>query len=654
MKNISKETVDKVVKLLTTKYGEKVSERASRSVSQVASFWTIKDGDDKLFTDFCTKNFIGNDADRLKILNKLSDKFEILGGYFNRISVDLKRPLHLDTGELLPIDDMFGEYEPSSHMADDFFNNKIAFYTILNFPFCTLKEKSELGPKWSRQEWAFARAGDKFTDRIPANLNLKEGELLTKADSYISEYNICMGNLVDNKGKTYFPKDMKLISHWGLRDELKSDYIGENGLTKQKMIYDVMKHIIQQDIPQTVINNDKVTWAPESNKVFEGNKQIEAKPEPDTRYQIFLDNFKIMKQIDEYCPMYPDFIQRSFDQGMEMSQPEVEKLFNDFCSSPQVKEVAALIKKRLGRNLEAFDIWYDGFKSRSSIPQEQLDKICKEKYPTNDAFHTAMPDMLCKLGFTKEKAEYIASRIVVEAARGSGHAWGAEMKSDKSLLRTRIKKDGFDYKGYNIAVHEFGHNVEQTITLQDIDYYMLKGVPNTAFTEAMAFLFQKRDLELLGIKDQNADKTYLASLDDFWSCYEIMGVAMLDMNVWKWLYAHPEANASQLKEAVIQLAKETWNKYYADVFGMKDQPILAIYSHMIEDPLYLSNYPIGHLVEFQVDQYVSGKNFGEEIHRMLVNGSIIPQIWMMKAVGNKVSINPLLIATEEAVKHLNK
>ena len=59
-----------------------------------------------------------------------------------------------------------------------------------------------------------------------------------------------------------------------------------------------------------------------------------------------------------------------------------------------------------------------------------------------------------------------------------------------------VGKEGMDYKGYNIAVHELGHNVEQTITLQDVDHYMMHGVPNTAFTEAWAFVFQKRDLAL--------------------------------------------------------------------------------------------------------------------------------------------------------------
>ena len=86
-----------------------------------------------------------------------------------------------------------------------------------------------------------------------------------------------------------------------------------------------------------------------------------------------------------------------------------------------------------------------------------------------------------------------------------------------------------DYKGYNIAVHEFGHNVEQTISLYDVDYYMMAGVPNTGFTEATAFLFQDRDLMLLGMQQDNPEKEKLQTLDAAWSLMEIMGVGMVEM-----------------------------------------------------------------------------------------------------------------------------
>ena len=63
---------------------------------------------------------------------------------------------------------------------------------------------------------------------------------------------------------------------------------------------------------------------------------------------------------------------------------------------------------------------------------------------------------------------------------------------------------------------------------------------------------------------------------------------MLDISVWKWMYAHPNATAGELQEAVIRLSKEIWNKYYAPVFGVKDETVLAIYSHMIG---YRSTFP---------------------------------------------------------------
>ena len=81
-----------------------------------------------------------------------------------------------------------------------------------------------------------------------------------------------------------------------------------------------------------------------------------------------------------------------------------------------------------------------------------------------------------------------------------------------------------------------------------------------------------------------------------------MGVSLVDMQVWKWLYDNPKATKEQLKETVVKAAIDVWNQYYAPVFGVKDSPILAIYSHMIDNPLYLSNYPVGHLIDFQLER----------------------------------------------------
>jgi oligoendopeptidase F len=256
------------------------------------------------------------------------------------------------------------------------------------------------------------------------------------------------------------------------------------------------------------------------------------------------------------------------------------------------------------------------------------------------------------MGFEKDIAAGLASRIVVDPARGSGHAAGAAMQGDVAHLRTRFTPKGMDYKGYNIAVHEFGHTVEQTLSLYNVDYYMLNGVPNTAFTEALAFLFQDKDLELLGVSQLGKEKESLSVLDILWNSYEIMGVALVDDAMWKWLYEHPDATPAELREAVTGIAKEIWNAYYADVFGVKDQVILAVYSHMVSYPLYLHSYPLGHIIDFQLKEYLRNKDFGKEIERIYSLGSITPEAWMMQAVGQPLSVDPLLKASGEALKGL--
>ncbi|MCK9202931.1 MAG: hypothetical protein M0P58_00665 [Bacteroidales bacterium] len=648
---ISQNTMDSVMIKLNKQYGETAKVRMEKGVKQIAALWTKEDGSDKDFESFSLQYFIG-DPKKLDVLfNRLNNNYESLFGHFNIISLELKRGMHLDIGEMLDIDQIFAAYEPGSHFADDFFNNKLAFITALNFPSYSLAEKESLGPQWTRKDWAYARMGDLFTSRVPAAVNVKVSEALTTADNYISNYNIFVGNLVDDQMKAHFPKDMKLISHWNLRDELKANYNkGEEGLLKQKMIYQVMLHIIHQDIPDSVINNPAFQWNPFTNKMYKDGKEIKPTPEPDTRYQYLLGNFNALKAVDPYTPIYPTYILRAFDAGMEIPEDQVQKLFTDLCSSPQVKQVGALISKRLGRPLQPFDIWYDGFKARSSMNMDLLDKTTRAKYPNTQAFEADIPNILIKLGFKPDKAKEIASHITVDPARGSGHAWGAQMKGDKAHLRTRIGKDGMDYKGYNIAIHELGHNVEQTISLYFVDNYMMQGVPNTAATEAFAFTFQKRDLELLGIKETDPNKEALLALDNFWASYEIMGVSLVDMQVWKWLYENPSATKDQLKKTVVKSAIEVWNQYYAPVFGIKDSPILAIYSHMIDNPLYLSNYPVGHLIDFQLDQFLKGKNFADEALRIYSAGRLIPQLWMKNAVGSEISIRPLLNATDQALK----
>ncbi len=623
-----------------------------KGVRHAARFWKSSDGTAQDFQQFCTENFATTATAKAELFGKIQRNLEILYGNYNVISLQLKEPLHLVGDELTEIDEQFGAFDPFAHFSDDMFSSKIAFAVLLNFPFFTLDEKNTLGKTWTRCEWAYARLGDVFASRVPAAINQQIALDATASENYISNYNIAMGSLRNEQGEQLFPDGMSLISHWGLRDELKSNYANADGrgLEKQRMIYAVMKHIVNQTIPEKVINNAEYHWFPISNNVTQNGAQCQLTAEPDTRYRMLYNNCRSLMAADEFCPTYPTYLQRAFDLAMEVSDEEIEAMFTEFIASAQIKKVAALISQRLGRALEPFDIWYDGFKSRSTLNEEDLSVRTRALYPTTKAFEEQMPDLLQQLGFAKDSAQKICDKITVDASRGAGHAWGALMRSDKAHLRTRVADNGMDYKGYNIAIHEFGHNVEQTISLNYVDNYIMNGVPSTAFTEALAFVFQVRDLELLGIDNKNAAKDALLALDICWGCYEIMGVSLVDLYTWRWLYEHPNATVEQLKANVLHNARTVWNRYYAPLLGEEDSPILAIYSHMIELPLYLPNYPYGHLVQFQLEKQLQGKNIGDEILRIYPTGRLTPNLWMQNAVGSHVSAQPMLEAAEQAVK----
>ena len=654
MSNIDPTTIQATLDSLRVRYGDEAMPRAERSVPQAAALWTADDGTPQQFLSFCLDNFVADTAELWRMASTLQANLESLWGCFNKISVDLKLPLHVVGPEPTPLDEMFGGFDPSAHFDDDMYQQKIAFIVVLNFPFYSLEEKNQLGQNWTRRQWAYARLGDLFTSRVPASANQQLANQLASADNYISNYNIMMGHLVDDQGNHLFP-DMALITHWGLRDELKTHYNeGDSGLAKQRMIYQVMRRIIDQSIPAKVINCPDYNWNPYSNDVTDKDgATIQYSPEPDTRYQFFLDNFHAMQQVDRFNPRYPTAIARAFDQDMEVSYDEIEKLFTSFLSAPEVGQVAKFIEQRLGRKLEPFDIWYDGFKSRSTINEDELSAKTRSLYPNKEAFASkGMPSILSRLGFAPDKIKFICSHVTVDPSRGAGHAWESNMRSDNARLRTRIGDNGMDYKGYNIAVHEFGHNVEQTITLHDVDNYIMKGVPNTAFTEALAFVFQSRDLDFLGYKNSSNAKESLEALDIFWGCYEIMGVSLVDMYSWRWLYDHPDATVQQLKEQVIAIAQQVWNQYFAPYLGEKDSPILAIYSHMIDSPLYLPNYPYGHIIQFQLEQQLKDKNIADEIQRIYPAGRLTPQHWMRHAVGSEASTKPLLDASAKALEQL--
>ncbi|RKI74867.1 hypothetical protein D7X55_01435 [Corallococcus sp. AB049A] len=642
---------------LVEQHGEAQRARIERGVEQVAALWRPEDGD---LAAFAREQFLPTGPRLDATFTRFEGLFEQFDGHMNELGRELQWFTDLDLGPLLPVEPLLAAYDPSANVTSDLFNAKPGFVVLLNFPLTTLAERVKEGPNWTRRQWAEAKLASRFNRRVPAAVEQKVSQAIADANLYIAEYNVWMHHLVDAKGQRLFPQGLRLISHWNLRDELKADYTDPRGLAKQRAIVQVMERIVTQTIPAAVIDNPRVDWDPFTNKVtvappetVEANApqrpaKADAAPEPDTRYARLLATFNASRKVDPYSPVAPTRIARAFELDRGLPEERVRALLTQLLESPLVPRVAKLIETRLGRPLEPQDLWYPGFRPGAKVPEAQLDALTRKRYPTADAFARDIPRILQSLGFTREKADVLASYIRVDASRGAGHAQQALRRGDFPRLRTRVEKGGMDYKGYNIAVHELGHNVEQVFSLYQVDHTLLSGVPNNAFTEALAFVFQARDLELLGLGQPDATSERV--LNDFWQSWEIAGVALVDMATWHWMYEHPDATPAQLRDAVADLSRDVWNRYYAPVLGKKDSAVLGIYSHMISYPLYLPDYPLGHLIAFQIEEHLKQHGpLGAEFERMATFGSVTPDEWMRHATGAPVSADALLRATEAAL-----
>ncbi len=646
-------------KLIAT-HGEPARARVEQGVRQVAALWRDEDGD---LGAFATEHFISDPARLEAAFARFEANLEQIDGHLLEVGRELRRPTELDLGPMEKIDPLFAAWDPSAHLTEDFFASKLGFVALLNFPLTTLEQRLAQGPGWSRRQWAEARLTGRFGRRVPADVQQGITAAQAAADLYIADYNVWMHHVLSESGERLFPSGKRLISHWNLRDELKAQYADPKGLPRQRAIIKVMERIVTQTIPAAVIDNPRLDWNPFTNAVeVAPASAVEAdaparptdpatKPEADVRYQRLWASNLAQKRADPFSPSAPSAIARAFALGAEMTEARVKQLLESVLTSPQVPKVAAEIQKRLGRPLEPTDLWFNGFLPRGSVPEAELDAKVRARYPSAEAFAKDIPRILTGLGFSAERARYLSERIKVDPSRGAGHAMQSARRGDFPRLRTRVEKEGMNYKGYNIAVHELGHNVEQVFSLYDVDHTLLAGVPNTAFTEAIAFVFQARDLELLGLGKPSAEQERLRVLNDFWSTWEIAGVALVDLAVWHWMADHPKATAAELREATVAISRGIWNQYYAPVLGAKDTPLLGIYSHMISYPLYLFNYPLGHLISFQIEEQVNKKgSVGQEIERMSKQGAVAPDVWMIGATGAPVSAEPLLRATEAALE----
>jgi len=579
---------------LTARFGLDQRIRIQRGLAQTARFWQSGDGGAGAFETFVREQFAGTPAaldalsTRLEpVLAAQAEQLEDLRGRFGDPGAAGWEPR-------LPVDPVLAGAAPGAHVAEDGFDGKLAFVILLNFPLTGLEERVVNGEDWTARQWAEAWLAAPFARRAPAAALQALAKAQAEAARTLAGQRIPLEHLLAGR-RRLFPPGSGSPAVADLPEAIRAQYAaGPAGLARQRALQRVLERIAGQTVPPAVSAPPGADWDPGAAP---GPAEAPAPGAP-----LLLALFQAARALDPSSPAEPTHLARSFREGRQLPEARVRTLLEAVAGSPLVARTAALISQRLGRKLEPFDLWYDGFRAgpAASPPKRR-----------------AWPGRLEPLGFAPGTVAWLA---------GAGP--GPEPRTEGRWLVQRLAR-------------------------RDAGHPLLAGVPGPAFAEALARVFQARSLDL--DREPGPGAAASAVLEAFWSIYRSAGPALLDAALWHWLYEHPEATAEDLRTAFAGLARELWNRLYAPILGQKDCLLLAADPRLVDGLLSLPDEPLSQLIAFQLEQQLlRAGSFGVEFERMARLGRLTPDLWLRRATGAPLGPEALLAAVPDALKALSR
>lgn len=649
-RRLGPQDVAATVQRLVDAHGAACRERAQAGVERAASRWQTSDGDATAFDALCKSHWVPDDAGRQRLLARLETALEQIGGHLYEMRRSLRRWSDLAGDEFPGVDDVLATFDPAPDLSDQMYRQKIAFIALLNFDRPDLAAMLANGESWTVDEWSAARIAQQFGPRIPAELADHARRISHEANTWVSKFHVPVGTMVDAKGRRWFEPDRALLAHWLVREEIKAGYGDPDGLDKQHALMWVMARHIDGTVPKAVMERSTTeSWDPQHNTVG-GNAAGELLgPE---RYRQWLAQRELAVRFDPYYPEAPTAIARKFDLAREIPETQVERLLIELLEHPARRRLAGFLRARLGRPLQPQDIYFEDV--GSTTPADELNAAVKRQFADEKEFERKLPQVLRGLGFSEKDADFFGTRVQVEIAKGSGHAMRPYLTQYGAWLRTNRLKDQLGWDGFDTAMHELGHNLEQLCSTYLAPRPALRNVPNTACTEAFAFLYQSLARRVLGLDDPaQAQRAYdVDSITTMLSACQIGGPSLVELYVWRWLYQHADATPEQLRDAVIGIARDVWQRYYQQDFGDDPYNIMAAYQHMIAHPLYLADYTLGHIMSHQIRAHMRSKDLAAETKRICSLGRVTPELWMKRAVGQGVSVAPLAADAAAALERM--
>lgn len=642
---------DGAIESLLELHGEDHRARIEEGVARCASYWRTDDGDQVSFDRFCIDHFIASGKDLDRLVERLETTIEQVRGHLYEIRRNLRRWADLRGDEMEHVDELLATFDPAPDLSEQVYSQGLAHLSHLNLKRPTLEEMLEQGDGWSTDQWARTRIARHFGERVPKSVADKARELGFKASHWVSNFHVPVGTMVDANSKRWFEADRTLVAHWLIREELKGGYNDPDGIDKQRALAWVLGRHVDGTIPRAVMDStDTRDWDPAANTIGGEDPGELVGLE---RYEHWMLQVEVARELDEHYPEHPTAIARKCELEREIPEADVEGVLVELLSSGIRVDLADLMRSKLGRNLEAHDIYFDDlFEVRENT---ELDAAVKANFADEKAFQEKLPEVLRGLGFEDELAEFLGTHVRVEIGRGAGHAMRPMLRQYDAWLRTSRLKDQLGWDGFDTAMHELGHNLEQLCSCYFAPRTILEGVPNTACTEAFAFLYQSFAKRVLGIEDESeAERAFNeTTISTMLMACQIAGPSLVELRTWRWLYENPDAEAADLRDQLLRTCAETWSEFFERDFGSDPYSILGVYQHMVAHPLYLPDYALGQMIGHQVRAHVRTRDVAEETKRICSIGRLTPAAWMKAAVGGEISPRPLIEDASRALRALS-
>ena len=262
-------------------------------------------------------------------------------------------------------------------------------------------------------------------------------------------------------------------------------------------------------------------------------------------------------------------------------------------------------------------------------PSRELDAIVAERFPDEDAFDAALPEVLRGLGFGDDEAEFLGTRIDVEVPEARAMRSGRRCPNSQLASHQPVARHpGLGWLRYGDArtwalprAGDF-HASPPSRPAWGAEHRMQKPLPSCTSTKPGRSLASqvRRSSRRHRRGHQHAQ------------CVPDCGTGLAGDSHWRWLYEHPEATPAELRDEVVAEAGRV-GSIRRDRHGDDPYHLMAAYEHSVAYPLYLADYVIGLVMAQQIRTFVEGRDLAEETMRICGISRVTPDAWMQEAVG---------------------